>query len=66
VLAPMAGSLIAWKVADGDSVQAGQVIAVMESMKMETSIVAETSGTLRTLAQAGAMLQAGQVVGAVH
>ncbi len=34
--APIAGTLQAWKVADGDTVEKGDLIAVMEAMKMET------------------------------
>lgn len=66
VLAPMAGSLLAWKVADGAPVQAGDVVAVMESMKMETSITASAAGRLHIQQPAGAMLQAGQVLASIH
>lgn len=62
VLAPMAGSLIAWKVADGEAVQAGAVIAVMESMKMESPITAPRAGCIAQQVAAGASLQAGQVI----
>ena len=66
VVAPMAGSLIAWKVQAGASVQAGEVVAVMESMKMETSITAEATGTLQPITQVGAMLNAGQVIASIR
>jgi acetyl-CoA/propionyl-CoA carboxylase, biotin carboxylase, biotin carboxyl carrier protein len=66
VLAPMAGSLLAWKVADGACVQAGEVIAVMESMKMETSITATTAGTLVQLEVAGVIVDAQQVIGKLN
>ena len=62
VLAPMAGSLVAWKVDDGAQVQEGTVIAVMESMKMETPITAMRAGTLHTRVQAGDALAAEQVI----
>lgn len=62
VLAPMAGSLIAWKVADGQAVQAGAVLAVMESMKMESNITAAQAGVVRLQVPAGATLQAGQTI----
>lgn len=62
VAAPMAGSLVAWKVDDGAQVAEGAVLALMEAMKMETAITATASGTLQQVATAGALLQAGQVV----
>lgn len=62
VVAPMAGSLVAWKVDDGAQVAEGAVLALMEAMKMETAITATASGTLQQVATAGALLQAGQVV----
>lgn len=62
VVAPMAGSLVAWKVMDGASVQAGDVLVLMESMKMETPITAGHSGRIQIQVQAGQMVQAGQVM----
>jgi acetyl-CoA/propionyl-CoA carboxylase biotin carboxyl carrier protein len=40
VISPIAGNLHAWKVADGDEVKEGDVIAVMEAMKMEMQVSA--------------------------
>lgn len=62
VLAPMSGSLLAWKVENGAMVEAGNVIAVMESMKMESPITAPKSGTVRVQALAGESVQAGQLL----
>ena len=61
VTAPAAGNLSAWKVADGAQVQAGELIAVMEAMKMEMQVHAHRAGTIRLLAQPGQL----QAVGAV-
>ncbi|RMQ49856.1 Biotin carboxylase/biotin carboxyl carrier protein [Pseudomonas cichorii] len=58
VLTPVAGNLHAWVVADGESVQAGQVIAVMEAMKMETSILAPCAGQLQIAEQPGRYFEA--------
>ena len=66
VTAPMAGSLVQWKVADGAAVQAGEVIAVMESMKMESPITAPQAGTVQQQVAPGAALQAGQVIAQVR
>ena len=62
VQAPMAGSLIAWKVTEGSTVSEGDVLALMESMKMETPIVASASGTVSLRVQPGQLLEAGQVI----
>lgn len=61
VTAPAAGSLSTWKVADGAAVQAGDLVAVMEAMKMEMQVHAHRAGTIRLLAQKGVL----QVTGAV-
>lgn len=62
VRAPMAGSLIAWKVTEGEVVEAGAVIAVMESMKMESPITAPRAGRVAQQVVAGSSLQPGQVI----
>lgn len=41
---PMAGSLVKWLVESGDTVEAGQPVAVLEAMKMETTVAAHRSG----------------------
>ncbi|MEA2157046.1 MAG: acetyl-CoA/propionyl-CoA carboxylase, biotin carboxylase, biotin carboxyl carrier protein, partial [Solirubrobacteraceae bacterium] len=50
--APMPGSVLAVRVADGDSVRAGDVLVVLESMKMELEVVAPAAGTVEGLAVA--------------
>jgi len=47
VEAPFGGMLWSWAVAEGDVVKAGQVIAVIEAMKMESPVLASASGTVR-------------------
>ena len=47
--APMPGKLIALHVKPGDSVQAGQTVAVMEAMKMEHTLTAPRDGTVEAL-----------------
>jgi acetyl-CoA/propionyl-CoA carboxylase biotin carboxyl carrier protein len=65
VLAPMAGTLITWLVADGETVAAGDPLVVMEAMKMETTIVADGAGTLRQLSTVGESISAGQPLAAL-
>ncbi len=44
VLAPMPGVVAEVRVAEGEAVEAGQVVAVLESMKLFTSLAAEIAG----------------------
>jgi acetyl-CoA/propionyl-CoA carboxylase biotin carboxyl carrier protein len=44
--APMSGSLVKWLVESGEAVEAGQPVAVVEAMKMESSVAAHRSGIL--------------------
>lgn len=59
VTAPISGTLQAFKVEDGADLAAGDLIAVMEAMKMETQVTAPRAGKIRIRAEAGAYLQAG-------
>ena len=56
VTAPVAGTLTLWQAGDGDRVEAGQVIAVIEAMKMETRVEAHRAGKLSRIAAEGAVL----------
>ena len=57
IRAPMPGKLAVLKVQSGQSVQAGDELAIMESMKMELSIKAPGNGSITgILAEAGSML----------
>lgn len=47
VVAPMAGTILDVKVAVGDSVEKGQVIAILEAMKLENEVVATESGVVK-------------------
>jgi acetyl-CoA/propionyl-CoA carboxylase biotin carboxyl carrier protein len=60
VLSPMHGVVIEMKIARGDLVTEGQVLAVVEAMKMMNEIRAHRSGTIATVhASAGATIEAG-------
>lgn len=50
IRAPMPGSIVAVQVAAGDTVTRGQTLLVMESMKMETLIIAPRDGVIELLA----------------
>ena len=62
VTTPSAGTLTAWKVADGAEVQAGELIAVMEAMKMEMQVNAPRAGRIQLVAEAGSYQAAGAVI----
>jgi pyruvate carboxylase len=49
VPAPFSG-VVTLKVAEGDAVDAGQVVATIEAMKMEAAITTPVAGTVRRLA----------------
>ncbi|MGJ9403735.1 acetyl/propionyl/methylcrotonyl-CoA carboxylase subunit alpha [Arthrobacter sp. KK5.5] len=48
---PMNGNLVKWLVEDGTAVDAGTPIAVLEAMKMETTVAAHRAGTVARGAQ---------------
>jgi acetyl/propionyl-CoA carboxylase alpha subunit len=50
VEAPMQGAMISFAVAEGDTVLAGQPVAVMEALKMEHVVVSEVGGVVREIA----------------
>jgi acetyl-CoA/propionyl-CoA carboxylase biotin carboxyl carrier protein len=63
VVSPMQGIVLKVAVADGDHVEAGQLLCVVEAMKMENEIVAPRVGIVRDLAVApGLAVASGQRV----
>jgi propionyl-CoA carboxylase alpha chain len=49
LICPMPGLLVALHVGEGDAVQPGQPLAVVEAMKMENILRAEKAGTVKTI-----------------
>ena len=49
VPAPLQGTIVSLDISEGDEVHVGQQLLIMESMKMEHVISAETSGVIRQL-----------------
>ena len=47
VTAPMTGKILSVKVKKGDQVELGQVVCILEAMKMENEITAPKDGTVR-------------------
>jgi acetyl-CoA/propionyl-CoA carboxylase, biotin carboxylase, biotin carboxyl carrier protein len=52
VTSPMQGTVLRVEVGDGDSVEAGQVLMIVEAMKMENEIRAHVAGVVQDLAVA--------------
>ena len=46
VVSPMPGTILDVKVKEGDAVSVGQVVVILEAMKMETEIVSEVAGSV--------------------
>ncbi|QQO11271.1 sodium-extruding oxaloacetate decarboxylase subunit alpha [Breznakiella homolactica] len=60
--APVAGTIIRFAVNEGASVNSGDTIIIIESMKMELEIKATSAGTVHFLVAAGAQVNAQQPV----
>jgi acetyl-CoA/propionyl-CoA carboxylase biotin carboxyl carrier protein len=63
VVSPMQGTVLDVKVAEGDRVEAGQVICIVEAMKMENEVTAHAAGVVSELAvAAGRPISAGETI----
>ncbi|WP_430260049.1 acetyl/propionyl/methylcrotonyl-CoA carboxylase subunit alpha [Neorhizobium sp. IRS_2294] len=62
VRASVPGLLVQWNVEDGAAVREGEVLAIMDVMKMETAVTAPVNGIISLLAKAGSSQTAGAVI----
>jgi acetyl-CoA/propionyl-CoA carboxylase biotin carboxyl carrier protein len=63
VVTPMQGTVLAVEVAEGDEVEAGQVLCIVEAMKMENEITAHRGGRVTELAvEQGQAVSNGQTI----
>ena len=63
VKATMPGTIVSFSVAVGDKVQEGQVVAILEAMKMENEITAPASGEVKSIhVEKGSSVVEGQVI----
>jgi acetyl-CoA/propionyl-CoA carboxylase biotin carboxyl carrier protein len=59
----MQGTVLAVEVAEGDEVEAGQVLCIVEAMKMENEVHAHRAGRVTELSVApGQPVKTGQVI----
>ncbi|WAL39148.1 acetyl-CoA carboxylase biotin carboxylase subunit [Brevibacterium sp. BRM-1] len=65
ITAPMPGSVIELRAADGDEVAAGDPVVVVEAMKMEHVLRAPVDGIVHVLAAAGAQVALDEVLATV-
>ncbi len=56
-----------WKivVTDGDSVEDGDTLVILESMKMEIPVIAEASGTVQIKIAEGDVVQEGDLIAVI-
>jgi acetyl-CoA/propionyl-CoA carboxylase biotin carboxyl carrier protein len=63
IVSPMQGTVLAVEVSDGDEVVPGQVVCVVEAMKMENEVAAPRAGVVTELSvAAGEPITTGQVI----
>ncbi|AXF46270.1 biotin carboxylase N-terminal domain-containing protein [Acinetobacter johnsonii] len=65
LLAPINGVISAWKVENGEQVAEGQVVAIMEAMKMEVPVLAHQSGVIQLMVQQGVTCHAEHIIGSI-
>ncbi|MGF6835425.1 acetyl-CoA/propionyl-CoA carboxylase biotin carboxyl carrier protein [Paenarthrobacter sp. TE4293] len=66
VRSPMPGTVVSVSVADGDTVDEGQVLLAVEAMKMEHHLVASVAGTVHLTSKPGDLVKADQVLATIH
>ncbi len=65
IKAPMPGMIAGFKVENGSSVKKGQVVMVLEAMKMENDLSSPADGTITFRVQKGANVDTGEVLAVI-
>ena len=63
MVSPMQGTVLSVAVSEGDAVEAGAVLCIVEAMKMENEVRARHAGVVEQLSvEAGQQVTTGQVI----
>jgi len=62
VKAPMPGNIVDIKVSNGQAVKKGDLLVILEAMKMENEIFAPADGTVTVVTSKGATVNSGDVL----
>jgi acetyl-CoA/propionyl-CoA carboxylase biotin carboxyl carrier protein len=66
ITAPMQGTILQVLVKQGQEVEAGQVVCILEAMKMENHIAASRAGVIEELpVQPGQVVETGQTIAVI-
>ena len=67
VVAPMPGKILGVKVSAGQNVKKGDVVVILEAMKMENEIVAPQDGTIASInVSTGQSVESGEVIATLN
>ncbi len=67
VNAPMPGKILAVKISEGETINKGDVVVVLEAMKMENEIYASESGVVASVnVSVGDMVEGGDVLATIN
>lgn len=62
VKAPMPGNILKVNFKEGQAVKKGEVLVILEAMKMENEILAPCDGTVKNVVAVGSMVETGSVI----
>lgn len=60
--APMPGTILDIKVANGSTVKRGDILMILEAMKMENEIISPVDGTVTVITTKGSMVKTGELL----
>lgn len=66
VEAPLPGSIVKLQVTNGQQVKAGDVLCILEAMKMENEILAPVAGKVSVIATQGTIVNSGDLLFAIE
>ncbi|HHU49743.1 MAG TPA: biotin/lipoyl-binding protein [Clostridiales bacterium] len=66
VKAPMPGTILDVKVSSGQTVKSGDILFILEAMKMENEIMAPVDGVVQVIAAKGSTVNTGDVLASIQ